>query len=349
MRWPWAAQPEQRASYTDRVTEALVAAAAGTATPAPSAQGIAEAMWAAAFAAAEVSGRDSDEVAALLAHLGARAAVDGDAVALIRVDGASLILEPAEVTAWAGGWRSLRADITIPGPDAELDVRNVAEARLVRLVVFPDPHHAWRGRSLRNRAGDAWRALGELERSIADEAATPRGQAVSTPSGEGDTPEAVTTSVAARLAPFKDARGRIVGIPTPRLPLGTGNSDASPRQDLGIKRFGPEFGAEHGDLYRTLEGVVLAAAGIPPTVTDGSATPAGLREAHRAFLSQAIRPAIASLQRELRAKLDDPTLRITLPALREADLVARSRAAKNLADLEGVDVERALALAGIDV
>ena len=81
---------------------------------------------------------------------------------------------------------------------------------------------------------------------------------------------------------------------------------------------------------------------------------AAQREAWRRFWVGTIQPIGMLVQAELRAKLD-PAAEVSFEALRASDEDGRSRAisrrataAKVLAELDGVSVDQALTLAGLD-
>ena len=90
---------------------------------------------------------------------------------------------------------------------------------------------------------------------------------------------------------------------------------------------------------------VLAACGVPPSLTAANADGTGQREAFRRFVALTIRPAARLLEAELSAKLERE-VRLDFSDLRSDDLSGRARAFQSLVG-GGMDVAKAAALAGL--
>ena len=158
MRWPWqreekrASFSEQRASFTDAITSALVQAAAGT-SQRPTASAALEAAAgniSRGFAVATVEGAPAHVSRVLTPDVLALIARDlirtGESLFLIEVDGDGLALRPVGSHDIRGGWNEAdwfyRCDLF--GPSGNI-TRLVPSASVIHVRYSIDPSRSWLG------------------------------------------------------------------------------------------------------------------------------------------------------------------------------------------------------------
>lgn len=322
---------EYRDSYTDVVVSALVSAASGSSSRAAHATGALEtcaSAWARAMAAADVAPVTAATVGvdeAFLADVGRRLIRSGDAAYMIEVGPDGVRLLPASSWDVRGGYdpAGWRYRVNRAGPDTTT-TRTLPADGVVHLRWATSPGRPWQGVSPLAWASETGRLSGALEEALADESTGPRGHVLPIPESqreptdedaEGDDPLAGLRRDLVRL------RGSLALVET--MAGGYGDRGGRPDADWKPRR----VGAEPPDVLARLRSdaalSVYSACGVPPSLVTLSADGTGQREAWRRFLHGSVSPVARIVERELRAKLDTPTLSLDFTALYAADVRGR--------------------------
>ncbi len=344
--WPFEKRAAGRVDYT---TKALDDQYSDVSAPKPDAGALAavessRGLWGRSFAAATLTPPSAPLMAVTPGVLGlaGRTLADcGEAVFLIDVTGDMVTLYPASSFDVRGSHDQWVYRVDIVGPNDTLNMDKVPAARVLHFRINTDPKQPWRGRSpLANSKATADLAA-RLEKALDDDAQVPVKRLVPL----AGTPEQVADIVGS----FKDRLTRFVGIP---LAIAT-RGEPKPSRDFDPRRVGPEPTEAMVNLRDRLRTDILSAYGVPPGLLDEDSDAVGQRELYRRFLYSTILPIGKLIEAEIRAKLDDAAM-LDFEPLRAADIEGRARAfrsraqaAVQLAGLEGMSLDRALALAGI--
>ena len=358
MRWPWQPREVRQSGggYTDAVVAALEAQAAATVADVSSTAAIEAAAGALsrAFMAATVEGpgwaRDAinpvwlGQVGRSLIREGASLSVivmGGDGVPEL-VPAAFWNFENVNPGAQDGERESTwEARVSTYGPSTSF-TRLVSRDRLVFLRWGTSPGTRYRGQGPTSWAHTTARLQGELERSLADEAAGPIAQLLSVPADGGDGDED-TDPLAKLKADLGAARGKAMLVETTAAGWGEGRS-AAPQSDWKQARLGPQPPQALVSIADAAFSRMLAACGCPPSLftdSDGTSQREGLRRWH---LSTVL-PLARLLEYELSARLDTQ-VKLRFDAYPK-DMVSRAQVFAKLIAAEGVTVEKALEIAGL--
>ena len=122
----------------------------------------------------------------------------------------------------------------------------------------------------------------------------------------------------------------------------------TPRQDWAVKRFGGDPPSELRELREDAAEAVVATC-VPPGLAFGSTDGTAAREAMRRWFHTSVAPVGRQVEAELRAKLEEPGLTLSFPALETfaSDTVGKARTVGQLVQA-GLEVEDALVKAGFD-
>ena len=341
MRFPWQ-KPEKRESapYTDAVVQAIVAQTSGQTVADPSATAALEAasgLVARSFAAATVEG--ADICPSTLALIGRELIRRGEAIFLLEVAVGALRMVPVGSWDIRGGWNPddwhYRVDLF--GPSGNV-TRLVPSASVLHFKYSVDPARPWHGLSPISWARLTGRLLANVETALADEGATPRGQIIPLP-GNVD-----IDNRRALAADLENLRGA-VAMPETTADNGGDGPGGAPRKDWVPQRVGANPPSALVDLRSEAALAILSACGVPvELVSRGDGTSS--REAFRRFLHSTIGPLGKMIERELRLKLERPSLSISFDALFASDLSGRARAFQSLVN-GGMDTNKAAGLAGL--
>lgn len=335
------------AGYEATILGAFEAQAAGGAVTAAStaALEIASSAVARAFAAARVVG-PAGRVEAVNAHVRAQIgrslirlgeqvlAVDVDPAAGVRLHVAGFwdVYGPSSDPA---GWTYR---VSLYGPSGTVTRYDVPAGGVVHCRYLTDPVRPWEGVAPLRAASIAGRLSAEVAAALADEAAGPRGTLIPTPD---DPTEPKTTAIATAV---RGLRGSLAFVESMNA-RATGGM-ATPQDDWKPRRLGLAAPAAAVELAAQATGEVLSACGVPSGMFGEGGDGTGQREAFRRFLTATINPLGELVSAELSEKLDAP-IRLDFSALRASDTQGAARAAGALIK-GGVEVERALALAGLE-
>ena len=346
--WPFTRRTETRAvDYTSQTIEAGHEFAAGE-TPDASTLAAVEAcrgLWERAFSAATVG----PAVATLegvtpevLGLTGRGLATSGECVFLIAVQGGQVMLHPASTFDVRGGHDSWVYRVDLIGPNDTLSLENVPAAQVLHFRINASLKSPWRGRSPLSLAGSTAGLAARLERALHEEQEVPIKRFLPVAAHSAEQIADVARSLKERLS-------RIVVLSASPL-----RHDNQPVTRHSAARIGPEVEPGTVQLREALRTDILSAYGIPPGLFDTDSDAVGQRELWRRFCYSVIGPIGRCIRSELRLKLD-PGATLEFDDLRAADIEGRARAlrgraqaAATLAALEGVDLDRALRLAGLD-
>ena len=209
---------------------------------------------------------------------------------------------------------------------------------MVHVRYNPPPAEPWRGVSPLEAAGLTAEQLANIERSLAYDASPPAGLVMPMPDGAS---QAIVNTIRTALT---TGRGGLTPIETTAQAFGQGQF-AAPKGDYEQKRFGPMMQAANTAFRDSTFLSMLAAMGIPPALYTSQG--AALREAHRHFLTDTIKPLGKLIAMELSEKLETE-ITLTFPEVFRSDISARSRAYSSLKQAE-IDPDRAGRIVGLPI
>ena len=358
MRWPWQ-KPESRQSgggYSDAVVAAIEAQASAKVADASSTAAIEAAAGALsrAFMSAEVDGPSWAQEAVSpvwLAQVGRSLIREGASLSVI-VMGDRIELVPASFWNFENtnpgaqeGEReeTWQARVSTYGPSTSY-TRLLSRDRLVFVRWGTSPGTRYRGQGPTSWAHTTARLQGEAERSLADEAAGPLAQLLTTPEGTDTDSEDDDDPWSAVRVALAGARGGSVLLET----VSTGGGDgpaAAPRRDWEPRRLGPNMPDAMVAISQAAFSRMLAACGVPPALYDPAAPATALKEGTRLWHMGTVIPLARLVEHELSARLDTK-VRLRFDSY-PRDQMARSTVFAKLMAAEGMTVDKALAIAGL--
>ena len=361
LRRPWQrrAEPpdiERRASgFTDSVVAAAVSAASGGGAADPAATAAAEvcaSIYGRALSAAEVTPSNVATravTAELLNSIGRALVLKGEFCAWVLVDVGAVRLLPAQDWTITGGADPTTWTYRLEMAGPSRSTVRTAAADAVMHVRYATNDEPWKGVSPLVSAGLTSAVLANLERSLAQESATPTGNVVAVPAagslaGSDEELDADDNPAGDLARDLQTLKGGVVLTETTQGGFGEG-AQAQPARDLRPNRFGPVFSDAEIRLRGEVFDSLLASCGVPPalwTQSDGTAQ----RESLRRFVHVALSPTAKIVEAGLQVALGEPTLRLDLSPLASADLTGKSRAIKQLVDA-GVELAEALEIVGL--
>ena len=127
---------------------------------------------------------------------------------------------------------------------------------------------------------------------------------------------------------------------------GWGDPGAKPKKDFMTSRFGIDPPLPLVSLRNDVAVSVLACNLIPPSLVQGNADGTAQRESYRRFIQSGIAPTGRIVAAEF-SRVLGVEISFDWSSLHASDVTGKSRAAKALAEIEGVSMEKALMLAGL--
>lgn len=353
MRWPWQRKPEDRAGYSDRIVDAVLAAVSGNTASAGSTAAVEAAAGAVArgFAAATVEGASPAVVASLtpdvLALIARNLIRAGDSMHLIETGPDGLALLPVGTWVIQGDadpatW-FVRCDLFGPTGNS---VRIVPHAAVVHCRYAVDPARPWQGVSPLAWAETAATLLAGTETALSRDTNAALAYVVPQPPSRAEDNDA--DPLAALKQALVSAKGKSVFVESTATAYGGDHRDR-PREDWEQKRLGPHPPETLVKLHGAAAEAVLSTIGIDPVLAGfrgGDGTMA--REAYRRFERLVVQPLGRIVETELRLKLDSPGLMLKFDSLRASDFAGAARAYKAMVEA-GVSTDAAAAILDLEV
>ena len=316
-RWPWSRETRATQPFTDAITSAIVAQAAGTTAGDPSAIAALEAcagIWSRAFAAATVEPAHPAVTPAVLALIARDLIRRGESVFAIEVEGAAPVLRPAGSWDVRGPWREAewfyRVDLF--GPSGNV-TRFVPSATVVHARYSTDPSRPWLGLGPLDWARHTGALAANLELRLSEEASGAVSRLIPIPAdggaGSDDDP------LAGLKADIAAGKGRALMVETVSAGWGEGRA-AAPQADWRQQRIGADPPAPLISLRDDASMAVMHACGVPATLIMANSDGTAQRESWRRFVMGSVRAG--------RAHGGDgvgPQARHAGPALRLRELV----------------------------
>ena len=341
------AEPEVRAgSYTDEIVRLILNRAGGATAAQPAATAAVEAvagLVGRALASATVSGPAGlvDPLTpGLLAMMGRALIRSGEFVALVTVDRLGAV---RMLPSWGhdvdGGPdpASWRYRVHNAGPSGHSTTTSAPAATVVHVRYSTDPERPWAGVAPLDSATTAGRLAGAISGALADEASTPHGNVLPTPT-DGQDP-----SVEALRADLKTLNGGLALVESMTSDWEKGDHRAAPA-DWEAKRIGADPPAALVELARLAFDEALSALGVSPALfsaSDAGAAREAYRQSHHSLVAPLGLLAAAELSRVLEADVA-----LSFEQTGAADIASRARAFQSLVG-GGMDLERAVALSGL--
>ncbi len=346
MRWPWQTE-KQDSSYTDALVNALVAQAGGAAAGDPSAIGALETaagFWSRAFAAAIVTPAAPAITPAFLALVARDLIRRGESLHAIEVTENGLSLQAVGSWDIRGGpdesdWAYR---LSRYGPSGTTTSYRPSDAVLhFRYAVdSARPHRGLSPLQWANRLGTL---AGNVETRLGEELSGAVARLVPVPADGGDGED--SDPLKSLKADIGTAKGGALLVETTSGGWGDGRV-AAPQADWGQKRIGPDPPATLGTIRNDAAASVMAACGVPASLTMANSDGTAQREAWRRFIMGSYEPVARMVALELSTKLDIPGLSFSFASLWAHDLAGRAKAFKDLV-IGGQTVEAAAALSGV--
>ena len=347
--WPFGGDaPSNPGDVTDVLATALQRLASAHVPDAdPSVSGavaIASSLYSAAFSSVEVVSDTAPQwvVDALtprvLAHFGREYPRRGDAAALIETNSRE-----------ASPPRLIPCYVKEVREDGMIETQRTVGTDTVDRVVQPGAL-AWiryEDRPPWQKAAHAAQALANLERSTSLEGKSPVGMLLSTASDvSGEVGELQDDTLIQQL---NAAKGELVRLPAQSDRGILASPDVAtppPAREGQLTRLGPEYREHYDRLHQEYTATVLLALGVPSQFAASGTNGASLREAHRWFVANAVKPLLRILAFDLGSALDAPDLQLAIPEIERFDVVAKARAYGSLVG-GGMDEAEAARLVGL--
>ena len=302
---------------------------------------VASGLWARGFASARVSPTNARTAAItpmVRACIGRELARRGEAVFVIDVVDGELCLVPSGSWDVRGGTSDWTYRVSEYGPSSTR-TRMIPAAGVVHTRYATSPATPWLGRSPISFASLTAGFAARLEEALKFESQMTVAQIVPVPeNAKGEDLEKLKDAI----THLEGGLAMPIGSVGSTTPIGT----ASPLTDAWKqRRLGPEFSEHEIGARAAIEKSLLAAYGIPSSMTDPSAA-SGAREGYRQFVHLLLKPIAETVVEELAKKLDVPDLAFHFEDLSAADVTGRAKAFATLKEA-GVDVSEAKRLSGL--
>lgn len=347
------APPVETRSYTDTLTELLVARASGSDDPSGSAHLTAAVeacagLYARAFAGAEVTPAAAADALAppLLGRIARDLVVRGESLHLIEVDPESgLRLIPSGSWEVAGSGydpSTWRYRLDLEAPDGTLTVSRPAAA-VLHVRYGSDAARPWQGVGPLQRAGLSGDLLSALETRLKQEASATSAYVVPDATGDPNDPAGSASTTKTLRSDLKAAKGGVTMAPS--MWAFGGDAAGRPAADWGQRRIGADP-PETLRLLRTDAGrAIMAACGCPESLfTDADGT--AQREAWRRWCHGSAKPLARIVEAAVRESLELPDFALGFDFLYASDVVGRAQAFGRMVQ-GGMDAGKAAGLSGL--
>jgi len=342
MAW-WNRKPVEKRSY-----EAIIVGALEQAVQTRNGNNRSSALEAAAmFLQNELAGCVIDQPVGIdvrnthIGWLARQALIEGEAVALVSLEGNRARLIPVADHHWQSGKNpneeAWSCQITIYSPSNSI-TRLVTRNQLVRVVWVVNPYSPAYGRSASALAGSAASAISRFEQKMAEHGATPTAKFLTM--AEGDNPDQDTAAML--RTSIANAEGKLLLVETNAG--GKGSRADAPQRDYDPTQVRSEpaetLVTATSDSFERM----IAATGLPPALFNAHSDGTSLRESLRQGRMRVVEPLRMQIQDELQRRVHPS---ITLTGDNYAiDLAGRAMAMAKL-EAAGLSTEKALEIVGL--
>ena len=205
------------------------------------------------------------------------------------------------------------------------------------------PSQPSKGLSPMDFAASTGRLAGSIEQRLSDEAGGPSGYLIPVPEDPGgENKESDSLSdLKSDLTKLKGKTGLVESSQG-----GWGDAGSKPKRDFEPSRFGISPPLPLVSLRNDVAVSVLACNLIPPSLVQTNSDGTAQREAYRRWIQSGIAPTGRIVAKEF-SRVLGVEISFEWDRLHASDVTGKARAAKALAEIEGVSMEKALMLAGL--
>lgn len=352
--WPWGQKTEVRESgFGDLVLNALFNQANGASAGSVAELGVVEiaaGFYSRCFASAQVEPRspttrfiDPQFLALTARNLLRR----GESVHYLEVKNGVVKATPAGSWDIRGGWSEdewfYRLDLF--GPSGNI-TKFVPSASILHFRYSVDPSRPWFGISPLGWAKSTGNLASYLETRLWQEASGPVGNLLPIPKNPSGQRNADDTDPLDQLRKdITNLKGQSVLVETTAGGWSEG-AGMAPKQDWMSKRVGANPPASLAVLRSDAGKTILSACGVPVSLTEGSGSSQGAREAWRQFVFGSVQPLGRIIASELSDKLET-NVTLNFSGLQAADLAGRTGSFKKLVEA-GVSPSDAFILSSLE-
>lgn len=279
-----------------------------------------------------------------LAYMARQVTRQGESLHLIKING-SVELWPShnwEIYGDTPSEKEWTYDVYCPSPQGQFSAR-VPSSDVIHVRIQVDRDNPWDGKSALRCTPNVGSAVVRSERSISQELSGPVGRLIPAPMSPENTDESK-----ALMSVIKSLNGSLMMVES--MVSGHGNllrSDSMQKTDWMQKRIGPEPTQYGIELLSNLIQLSGMSYGIPAEMLRADASSSARREAWRQYFHSVLEPLMKLIQEELRIKLDDPSLKLSLRSLGASDIQGRARSFASLVKA-GMNQDEAKRLAGLE-
>ena len=307
-----------------------------------------QACGARAFAAAIISPQTLTTRAitpAIMASIGRQLVMRGQSLHALMVERGQVRLDP--IGYWDIKGDSPNEDDWIVraqfyGPTGSYS-RIISHKNVVNCRYSCLPSQPSRGLSPMDFAAATGKLAGNIEQRLSDEAGGPSGYLIPVPEDPGgeNTESDSLSDLKSDLAILQGKTGLVESSAG-----GWGDPGAKPKKDFMPSRFGIDPPEAVVSLRNDVAVSVLSCCLIPPSLTQTNSDGTAQRESYRRWVNLACIPTGRMVAAEF-SRVLDVEISFEWSSLHASDVTGKARAAKSLAEIEGISVEQALMLSGL--
>ena len=339
--WPFKFEKRASTSYTDAVTTALVNAASGGGKTTAMASGVLEAasgMISRCFLIANIQGGRGIVTPTMLADTARALIRRGEIVYVLRNRSDSMYMASASSWDISGDVdpETWMYNCELAGPTGTISAKTPAQG-VCHFKYASDPGRPWAGLGPIQLGSSTSVLLGNLEKSMSEEATGTVGRIMPIPADGDD------ATIKLLKDDLKNLSGRTSMVEGGDWGMSHGNN--APRFNWSSHRVGPEYTDAEAAAMEQASKSVASACGVPvELILPGYSASAG-REAWRRMLHGTVQPLSELIAMELSLKLED-RVRLSFDRLFASDLQGRSRSFQSLVK-GGLDIPTSQRLSGL--
>ena len=280
-----------------------------------------------------------------MASIGRQLITRGQSLHALRVERGQVRLDPVgywDIRGSSPDEDSWAVNCDFFGPTGSYS-RIISHKNIVNCRYSCLPSQPSRGLSPMAHAAATGRLAGSIEQRLSQEAGGPSGYLIPVPEDPGGENKE-SDNLSDLRSDLTNLKGRVGLVESSAG--GWGDPGAKPKKDFMPSRFGIDPPEAVVSLRNDVAVSVLSCCLIPPSlaasVSDGTAQ----RESYRRWIQSGIAPTGRIVAAEF-SRVLDVDISFDWSSLHASDVTGKSRAAKALAEIEGVSTEQALMLAGI--